>query len=66
MPPAASASEKRFKAIMVDLKLLRQLSGLRTDVEYARGLLLAAFDGALVEQFVGQEIPAAGSDRELY
>jgi len=66
VPLAASASEKRFKAIMVDLGLLRQLSGLRTDVEYARADLLAMFDGALVEQFVGQELLAAGGERELY
>jgi predicted AAA+ superfamily ATPase len=67
VPLAASASQKRFKAIMIDLGLLRQLSGLRTDVEFARSDLLAAFNGALAEQFVGQEILAAsGAKRELY
>ncbi len=61
VPLAASASQKRFKAIMVDLGLLRQLSGLRTDVEFARGDLLATFNGALAEQFAGQEVLAASS-----
>jgi predicted AAA+ superfamily ATPase len=67
VPLAATASQKRFKAIMVDLGLLRRLSGLRADVEYARSDLLAVYNGALAEQFAGQELLAAGAgDRELY
>ena len=67
VPLAASASQKRFKAIMVDLGLLCRLCGLRADMEYARPDLLAVFGGALAEQFVGQELLAAGGgERELY
>lgn len=64
-PLAASASQKRFKAIMVDVGLMQRLSGLRADVEYARRDLLKVFQGALAEQFVGQELLAA-SGGEIY
>ena len=59
VPLAANASQTRFKAVMVDLGLLCRLCGLRADVEYARPSVLAAFGGALAEQFVGQELLAA-------
>jgi len=59
LPLAASASQKRFKAIMVDVGLMQRLCGLRVDVEYARSDLLHIFRGALAEQFVGQELLAA-------
>lgn len=59
LPLAASASQKRFKAVMLDVGLMQRLSGLRADVEYARSDLLQVFHGALAEQFVGQELAAA-------
>lgn len=63
LPLAASASQKRFKAIMLDVGLMQRLCGLRADVEYVRPDLLAVFRGALAEQFVGQELLAvSGSD----
>ncbi len=65
LPLAAGASEKRFKAIMVDVGLMQRLSGLRADVEYARADLLQVYHGALAEQFVGQELLAA-TGGELY
>lgn len=64
-PLAASASQKRFKAIMVDVGLMQRLCGLRSDIEYVRSDLLAVFQGALAEQFVGQELVAA-TGGELY
>jgi predicted AAA+ superfamily ATPase len=65
LPLAAGASEKRFKAIMVDVGLTQRLCGLRADVEYARADLLQVYHGALAEQFVGQELLAA-TGGELY
>ena len=59
LPLRSSASEKRFKALLVDVGLMQRLSGLRADVEYAKADLLAVYDGALAEQFVGQELAAA-------
>ena len=41
---------------MLDLGLMRYLSGMPDDIEYARGDLLAIYHGAMAEQFVGQEM----------
>ncbi len=56
LPLGASASAKVFKALMLDLGLMRYLSGMPNEIEYARGDLLAIFRGAMAEQFVGQEM----------
>lgn len=56
LPLGASASAKVFKALMLDLGLMRYLSRMPDDVEYARGDLLAIYRGAMAEQFVGQEM----------
>jgi predicted AAA+ superfamily ATPase len=62
-PLTVRASQRRFKAIMVDVGVMQRLCGLRADVEYARSDLLSVFRGALAEQFVGQELLAAtGAD----
>ncbi|MBI4793416.1 MAG: ATP-binding protein, partial [Deltaproteobacteria bacterium] len=45
LPLGASASAKVFKALMLDLGLMRYLSGMPDDVEYARGDLLAIYRG---------------------
>ena len=41
---------------MLDLGLMRYLSGMPDDIEYARADLLAIYRGAMAEQFVGQEM----------
>ena len=56
LPLGASASVKVFKALMLDLGLMRYLCGMPDDVEYARADLLAIYRGAMAEQFVGQEM----------
>lgn len=66
LPLAATASQKRFKAIMVDVGLMQRLCGLRADIEYARGDLLRVFHGALAEQFVGQELLATTRSELFY
>jgi uncharacterized protein len=65
LPLGASASERKFKALMLDIGLMQHLSGMPVDVEYARADLLAIHQGAMAEQFVGQELVAAGQN-ELY
>ena len=65
LPLGASASERKFKAIMVDIGLMHSLCGLPVDVEYRKSDLLAIYQGAMAEQFVGQELLAAGQP-ELY
>ena len=59
MPLGASSSEKKFKAIMLDIGLLANLSGISHATEFIKNDLLAIFRGALAEQFTGQEIRAA-------
>ncbi|MFZ4524870.1 MAG: ATP-binding protein [Chlorobium sp.] len=56
LPLGASASAKVFKALMLDLGIMRYLSGMPDDIEYAKGNLLAMYRGAMAEQFVGQEM----------
>jgi predicted AAA+ superfamily ATPase len=56
LPLGASASAKVFKALILDLGIMRYLSRMPDDVEYARGDLLAIYRGAMAEQFVGQEM----------
>lgn len=56
LPPGATASQGIFKSIMVDIGLLRYLSGMPVDMEYSKSDLLNIFRGAMAEQFVGQEM----------
>ena len=65
LPLGASTSARKFKALVVDIGLMRQLCGMPVDVEFARTDLLAIHQGAMAEQFVGQELAATGQE-ELY
>ncbi len=56
LPLGASSSEKTFKAMMLDIGLMRYLSGMPVDVEYQKAELLKIYQGAMAEQFVGQEM----------
>jgi predicted AAA+ superfamily ATPase len=61
IPVGASATDKKFKAIMLDIGLMANMNGISG--EYVKSDLLSVFKGAMAEQFVGQEILAAtGSD----
>ena len=63
LPLGAGASDRKFKALMVDVGLVQQLRGLPMEVEHAKPDLLAIHEGALAEQFVGQELlMSQGSD----
>lgn len=66
LPLGASASAKIFKALLLDVGLMRFLAGMPDDVEYARNDLLAIYRGAMAEQFVGQELLAAQGDNLYY
>ncbi|MGB2820074.1 MAG: ATP-binding protein [Phycisphaerae bacterium] len=65
LPLGAAALERKFKALVVDVGLMQHLCGMPIDVEYARSDLLDIHRGALAEQFVGQELLAAGQ-ADLY
>lgn len=56
LPLGASASAKTFKSLMLDIGLMRYLSGMPNDIEYVKNDLLAIYRGAMAEQFVGQEM----------
>jgi predicted AAA+ superfamily ATPase len=56
IPLGVRASAKIFKALMVDIGLMRYLSGMPVDVEYSKANLLDIYRGAMAEQFVGQEL----------
>ena len=65
LPLGATASAKIFKALLVDIGLMRYLSGMPVDVEYSQTDLLHIYRGAMAEQFVGQEM-AVAQKGELY
>ena len=65
LPLEATASQRFFKALLVDIGVMQHLCGMAVDTEYAQSDLLAIYRGALAEQFAGQEFTAA-LDRDVY
>ncbi|MBN2495179.1 MAG: ATP-binding protein [Deltaproteobacteria bacterium] len=55
LPLGFGVSSRRFKALFLDVGLWQRLSGLRSH-ELAAGDLLEIYQGALAEQYVGQEM----------
>jgi predicted AAA+ superfamily ATPase len=66
LPLKATASSKRFKAIMVDIGLWQHLNGIDVIKEYPKSDLLSIHQGAMAEQYVGQEILAAQNSSLYY
>jgi predicted AAA+ superfamily ATPase len=66
LPLGASASDKKFKAVMLDVGLLGSLFGVSRSKEYLKAGLLSVFQGAMAEQYVGQEILAATNNDLFY
>jgi len=66
--PLGARVTRRFKAVVVDVGLMQHLAGLPATVELAKTDLLAIHNGAVAEQFVGQELVATapGDDRLHY
>ena len=65
LPLGATASAKIFKALMVDIGLMRHLTGMPMDVEYHKPDLLNIYRGAMAEQYVGQEM-VISQDKDIY
>ena len=59
IPLSSNASEKLFKSLIVDVGLMRSLAGISAKEVIARQEMLGIYEGALAEQFVGQELKAA-------
>jgi hypothetical protein len=56
LPLGASASSKIFKCLMVDIGIMRALCSMPMDIEYTNPDLLKIYNGAMAEQFAGQEM----------
>jgi hypothetical protein len=65
LPLGAAAAERKFKAVLLDVGLMQHLCGVPVHAEFAKADLLGIYQGALAEQFVAQEMIAAGQS-ELY
>ncbi len=61
--PLGARVAKRFKAIVADVGLMQRLAELPTSVALRPDDLLALHNGAVAEQYVGQELLAAGGGR---
>lgn len=66
LPLGASASSKIFKALIVDVGLMQNLSGMPVDTEYSKADLLNIYRGAMAEQFVGQEMTISQKGQLYY
>lgn len=65
-PLESSADESRFKAVLLDIGLMRALNDLPSNMEFVKNDLLSMYNGALAEQFVGQEFVSSGMARLYY
>lgn len=65
LPLGATAAANIFKVLMVDIGLMRYLTGMPVNVEYRKTDLLNIYRGAMAEQFVGQEM-ALSQKEDLY
>lgn len=66
IPFGASVTEKIFKAVLLDIGLMQPLCHLPLDREYNKSDLLGIYEGAMAEQFVGQEFVVAGETELFY
>lgn len=57
LPLGANINERFFKALFLDVGLMQNLCGLATDIIREKDLM-AIYQGALMEQFAGQELIA--------
>jgi len=66
IPLRASASEKIFKTIFLDIGLLAHLNGFFSDNLIPKHKMLSSWNGKMAEQFVGQELLASGINDIFY
>ncbi|OYT17875.1 MAG: nuclease [Bacteroidetes bacterium 4572_77] len=66
LPFGASASQKKFKAVFLDIGLLAYMNGFSKKELFSKQKLFKAFSGIMAEQFVGQELLANSQDRLYY
>ncbi len=66
LPLGATANPKKFKAAFLDIGLMQRLCQLPLTPELQQENLLAIYQGKLAEQFVAQEMLAAGKGELFY
>ncbi len=66
VPFGGCASESKFKAVLIDIGMMQQLCNLPVDTEFNKPNLLAIYEGAMAEQFVGQELLLAEETKLYY
>ncbi|MCK5538087.1 MAG: ATP-binding protein, partial [Bacteroidales bacterium] len=66
IPLEASASEKKFKAVFLDIGLLSNLSGFYSNKMISKHKLLSTFNGKMAEQFIGQELRVYTNEKLYY
>ncbi|NOX46492.1 MAG: ATP-binding protein [Chlorobi bacterium] len=66
LPLEAGANEKRFKSVFLDIGLMAHINGLSNNYLDIKHNMNKIFDGAMAEQFVGQEFLAAGQKNLYY
>jgi len=64
LPLGASVSEKRFKPLFLDVGLMQYLRGVTAKEVFATSDIGALHQGAVAEQFIGQELLAAGGSEQ--
>lgn len=66
LPLGATANQKKFKAIMLDIGLLQRICQVPVELELKQENLLAMYRGKLAEQFVAQELLAKNGSELFY
>ncbi len=66
LPLEAGANEKKFKSVFLDIGLMAHLNGLSNSFLEIKHNINTVFQGAMAEQFVGQEFLAAGQKNLYY
>ncbi len=66
IPLGASATDKKFKTVFLDIGLLSNLNRFYSDKKISKQKLIAAFRGTMAEQFVGQELRASVYENLYY
>jgi len=66
LPLGATANQKKFKAVMLDIGLLQRICQVPVELELRQENLLSMYRGILAEQFVAQELLAKKGGSGLY
>jgi len=66
LPLGATANQKKFKAILLDIGLLQRICQVPVELEWKQENLLTMYRGKLAEQFVAQELLAKSGSELFY